>query len=280
MNESQNKIGFFSPGAGALSIAYQFTKTYPGLNFTYYADTKYAPYGSRSAEEILNLAWQGIEKLLSMGCQSVVIGCNTSSTQIQGILQKLKDSAYGTATLIDIITPTVPYLAKVAKDGELAILATPAVVESNIFAQRLMQLKPELRVYQWAFPKLAQLIDHAAPKAAIENEILSGLTELFRKHPDIKTLALCCTHYPLVAEIFSGAANSLGKVNLQLVSQAEPLLIELEDEFKDQASFFHPSPHASREPAQIRLVASEQSAHLEGLFRKLFPERVIHLSYV
>ena len=52
----------------------------PNENTIYLADSKNAPYGQKSKEEIIHLSCKNTEFLLEQNCKLIVVACNTATT--------------------------------------------------------------------------------------------------------------------------------------------------------------------------------------------------------
>ncbi|NNM17876.1 MAG: glutamate racemase, partial [Croceitalea sp.] len=75
-----NPIGIFDSGVGGTSIWKEIHQLLPNEDTIYLADSKNAPYGERSKEEILQLSIKNTQLLLQMGCKLIVVACNTATT--------------------------------------------------------------------------------------------------------------------------------------------------------------------------------------------------------
>ena len=64
MDKKTNPIGLFDSGIGGTSIWKEIHNLLPDENSIYLADSKNAPYGQKSKEEILNLSFKNTEFLL------------------------------------------------------------------------------------------------------------------------------------------------------------------------------------------------------------------------
>ena len=60
-------IGIFDSGVGGLTIYEEIHKLLPNENIIYLADSKNAPYGEKSKEEIIDISVKNTEFLLSKG---------------------------------------------------------------------------------------------------------------------------------------------------------------------------------------------------------------------
>ena len=78
--KNNNPIGLFDSGIGGTSIWKEIHKLLPIENTIYLADSKNAPYGLKSKEEIIALSKKNTEFLLNQNCKIIVVACNTATT--------------------------------------------------------------------------------------------------------------------------------------------------------------------------------------------------------
>ena len=70
MNNSP--IGIFDSGVGGTSIWKEIHDLLPLENTVYLADSKNAPYGNKSVDEIISLSIKNTDLLLQLGCKIIV----------------------------------------------------------------------------------------------------------------------------------------------------------------------------------------------------------------
>ena len=80
MSNSFGPIGFFDSGIGGTSIWKEVNKLLPHENTIYLADSKNAPYGQKTKDEIIYLSCKNTEFLLNLNSKIIVVACNTAST--------------------------------------------------------------------------------------------------------------------------------------------------------------------------------------------------------
>ena len=220
------KIGVFDSGYGGLTILEAIRKELPQYDYLYLGDNARAPYGTHSFDVIYSYTLQAVKYLFEQDCALVILACNTASAKaLRTIQQKdlkgLNDEMSATAPLNDgmmkrnvlgVIRPTVEAVPAITKTGHVGILATPATVSSESYVlelekifhdqrQALSRNDQRLVVTQQACPMWVPLIEageHSKPGADYFVDLY--LRELFDKDPQIDTLVLGCTHYPLLKE--------------------------------------------------------------------------------
>ena len=88
---SQSPIGVFDSGLGGLSIWKELHALLPNEQTIYLADSKNAPYGEKSKEEIIAFSIKNTEYLIAKGCKIIVVACNTVTTNAIKILRDKYD---------------------------------------------------------------------------------------------------------------------------------------------------------------------------------------------
>ena len=84
-------IGIFDSGVGGTSIWKEIKALLPNENTIYLSDSKNAPYGEKSKQDIIDLSIKNTEFLLQQNCKLIVVACNTATTNAIKILREDKD---------------------------------------------------------------------------------------------------------------------------------------------------------------------------------------------
>ena len=113
-------IGIFDSGLGGVSTLRQALHMLPKEDFLYYGDNHNAPYGSRSAEEILALSSSAVQYFIKQGVKAVLLACNTSTAVALPVLQR------ETSIPIVGIQPAILPAAEMPGDGIILMMATRA----------------------------------------------------------------------------------------------------------------------------------------------------------
>ena len=83
-------IGFFDSGVGGLSVLHEAIKLMPNENYIYFGDSKNAPYGVKTLEEVRSLTYEAVEFLIKKGAKAIVIACNTATSAAVRISNRVK----------------------------------------------------------------------------------------------------------------------------------------------------------------------------------------------
>ena len=111
-------IGVFDSGLGGLSVLSALQSRRSKAQYTYYADSLHAPYGSLDPETLLNYSERIVSFLLAQGAQLIVVACNTITTELIGQLRQRFDVPF-----VGIEPPVKP-AAEQTVNGRIGVLAT------------------------------------------------------------------------------------------------------------------------------------------------------------
>jgi glutamate racemase len=193
-------IGIFDSGYGGLTILHGIRQLLPQYDYMYLGDNARAPYGSRSFEVVYQFTRQAVLKLFSMGCHLVILGCNTASAKaLRSIQQRDLPQLDPDRRVLGIIRPTAEIIGDITKSRHIGILATEGTVKSKSYELEIGKLFPDIRVSGVACPLWAAIVEaNEADSPGADYFVSKRINQLMRKDPDIDTVVLGCTHYPLL----------------------------------------------------------------------------------
>jgi glutamate racemase len=224
--ENYTPIGFFDSGYGGLTILSEVRQQIPSYDFIYLGDNARAPYGPRSFDVVYEFTLEAVEYLFNQGCELVILACNTASAKaLRTIQQKILPQKYPTKRVLGVIRPSTEAIQSFTKTNHVGILATEGTVKSESYVLEIAKFSPETQVIQHACPIWVPLIennkhDTRAGKMLIEEDIHL----ILQKDPQIDTLILACTHYPILKPFIETIVPEDVKVIAQGPIIAEKLL--------------------------------------------------------
>ena len=242
-------IGVFDSGVGGLTVLRAMRDVFPSIDVVYFGDTKNAPYGSRSREELSVLTVEGIKFLLNNGATTIVSACNSVSASLAISLYDVLSIA--PQQLIEMVGPTVAAF-KGSKE-KVALCATEATVQSGIYQNAFHMIG--LDITSIAIPGLASAIEEGTSEQEVEAIIAEAFKDVAL---GFDTLVLACTHYPLAMSSFKQVLG--GSIELY-----DPALAVAE---RVEADFW---PREVGDSA-MRFFISKDSEVFRTLAGKLFPE--------
>jgi glutamate racemase len=193
-------IGIFDSGYGGLTVFREIRAKLPQYDYIYLGDNARAPYGPRDFDTIYHYTLECVRHLFDMGCQLVVLACNTASAKaLRTIQQQDLAKIDSKRRVLGVIRPTTEIVGEYSKTGHVGILATLGTVKSESYVIEIAKFFPELKVFQQACPMWVPLVEnneHDGPGA--DYFVKKYLDELLAQSNKIDTIVLGCTHYPLL----------------------------------------------------------------------------------
>ncbi len=184
----QNPIGLFDSGIGGTSIWKEVHKLLPNENTIYLADSKNAPYGLKSKDEIIFLSKKNTEFLLENNCKIIVVACNTATTNAIKELRAVYDVPFIG------IEPAIKPAANQSKTQTIGILATKGTLTSELFHKTAANFT-DTQIIEQIGHGLVQLIESGNINSLETKNLLEEyLLPMVEKNIDY--LVLGCSHYP------------------------------------------------------------------------------------
>ncbi|MFV8325096.1 glutamate racemase [Flavobacterium sp. ZS1P14] len=187
MNNNQ-PIGIFDSGIGGTSIWSAIHDLLPNEKTIYLADSKNAPYGQKSKDEIVALSMKNTNFLLKMNCKLIVVACNTATTNAIRELRERYDVPF--IGIEPAIKPAVTH----SKTQIIGILATQGTLNSELF-NKTTEMYQDTKIIEQVGHGLVQLIENGDINSPEMTKLLySYLTPMIEANIDY--LVLGCSHYP------------------------------------------------------------------------------------
>lgn len=230
IKSAKGPIGVFDSGFGGLTILKQIVKQLPQYDYLYLGDNARAPYGSRSFETVYEYTLDCVKKLFEMDCHLVVLACNTASAKaLRNIQQKDLPVLAPDRRVLGVIRPTTEIIGRYSKTRHVGLFGTQGTVSSGSYLVEVEKFFPDIHLYQEACPMWVPLIENNE----MDNEgadyfIKRHAENLLRQSPEIDTVILGCTHYPLIIEKIRKHLPD----HIQLVVQGEIVANGLQDYLK------------------------------------------------
>ena len=203
---AHDPIGIMDSGMGGISVLREITKLMPQENCIFFGDSKNAPYGSRSTEEIFQLTARVVDQLLERQVKAIVIACNTASSAAG---KRLREE-YPQLPIIAIEPALKPAVIN-CPGGRVLVLATEATLRENKFATLMDTWKDRAEIIKMPLPGLPEFVERGELDSPGLREFLwKHFQALGDKKPD--GIVLGCTHYPFVRRVISELFNNDVKI--------------------------------------------------------------------
>lgn len=181
-------IGVFDSGVGGLTVLQALRRRMPHHDFLYLGDTARVPYGRKPPEMVVEFAEQIAGFLCGLGVERLVVACNTASAvALPELQERCPVPVWG------VIDPGVSAATRATRSGSVGVIGTKATIGSGAYQKRLEAAG--LRVWARACPMLVHVVEEGLADSE-EAELL--VRHYLAGRPEIDTLILGCTHYPLL----------------------------------------------------------------------------------
>lgn len=201
MQQNYQPIGVFDSGYGGLTILKSILEELPQYDYIYLGDNARTPYGSRSFDVVYEYTLQAVMKLFSMGCQLVILACNTASAKALRTIQQNDLPVFDPSRrVLGVIRPSAEKIPFYTRTGHIGILGTSGTVLSRSYPLEIAKISGDhLVVMQEACPMWVPLVENdEIDNPAADYFVQKNIRNLFRHDPEIDTVILGCTHYPLL----------------------------------------------------------------------------------
>ena len=203
-------IGVFDSGVGGLTVLRELRRQAPTVPLHYVADTAHAPYGERSADEIIQRCLSLSEHLIAHGAAVLVIACNTATAHaVQALRERWPDlPIVGTE-------PGIKPAVAATRNGRIGVLATPATIASARYHSLLGRHSGAAQVISQPCPGLADLIERGDVDSPALRDLLDRYCAPLRA-AGVDTVLMGCTHYPLIqAQIQAAVGPGVQLLNIE-----------------------------------------------------------------
>lgn len=193
--KKRQPIGVFDSGVGGISVLKELIRIMPNENYIYFGDSKNAPYGTKTLEEVRRLSFHNTRILLEKGAKGLVVACNTATSAAVRIMR----SMYPTIPIVGI-EPALKPAALQKQHPKVLVMATPMTVGQEKFGQLMKRYEEKADIYPLPCPGLMEFIE--------AGDLDSGrlhifLEELLTSYLDkgLDSVVLGCTHYPFARNV-------------------------------------------------------------------------------
>lgn len=250
---SASPIGVFDSGVGGISVLKHIHTLLPNEDLIYVADSKFAPYGNKTPEFILERALWIADFLIAKGAKSLVVACNTATAAAVDLLRQTYHLP------IIGMEPAVKPAAAASKTGVIGVLATSGTLKSAQFAALLEHYGQQVEVVTQACHGLVECVERGELDSTATQDLLASYVQpLIAAGAD--TIVLGCTHYPFVRPLIE---NLVGD-DVVLIDTGAAVAKELKRRLEDarllnaetqigQVGFWSNSTHADAEDIVMRL---------------------------
>lgn len=186
-------ILLYDSGMGGLTIYDAIRQSLPDAHYLYCFDNAYFPYSEKSETLLIERAIEIVQKIAQKyPLDLVVVACNTASTVVLPALRE---------TFSFPIVGTVPAIkpaAKISQTKTIGLLATKGTVSRPYVDELIEKYAQNCTVEKLGTTDLVEIVEEKQRTGQVDMTRLKKVVEPWLGHPDLDTVILGCTHFPLV----------------------------------------------------------------------------------
>ena len=195
MSKKMQPIAVFDSGVGGISVLRELRKILPNEDYIYYGDSKNAPYGMKTKDEVRALTIQAAEYLFAQGAKGLVVACNTATSAAVRVLREM----YPDVPLVGI-EPAVKPAATLKPNGRVLVMATPMTIREEKFQNLMSRYEDMAEIIPLPCPGLMDFVERGDLESEDFRRYLEELLFVHRIHP-VDSVVLGCTHYPFAKKL-------------------------------------------------------------------------------
>lgn len=244
---SDRSIGIFDSGVGGLTVVRAVRAVLPGTSIVYLGDTARVPYGSKSRRTVERYSIACLRFLLRHQVSVVMVACNTASANAYDALVDASP-----VPIIGAVRPGAQSAVTASPSDHIGVIGTLATIGSGAYEQAIAELDSNALVTTLACPLLVPLAEEGWTDGEVSAAVARKyLAELFDRDPEIDTLVLGCTHYPLLRSILEQVAADIAGRAIAVVDSASAMA-------RDAVEVFGSDDEGSgRGPASLRCFVTD-----------------------
>ncbi len=253
-NKKELPIAVIDSGVGGISVLKELCALMPNENFIYFGDSKNAPYGSKSREDVLRITRENLSFLKERGIKALVIACNTATSAAVRVLRGEENEL-----VIVGIEPAIKPPSIDLDHPRVLVMATPLTLKEEKFKKLVERFSDREEIIPLPCPRLVEFIEKGELDTPALHEYLEELLSP-HKNEGIDALVLGCTHYPHIKSAISQHLFPDTKIYDGGAGTARETLRRLKE-----ADLINPSA----EQGSIEIINSSNDERLIELSKKL-----------
>lgn len=217
----RSPIGVFDSGVGGLTVVRALRRVLPGEDVVYLGDTARVPYGNKSPRTVERYSLACQQFLLDRRVKLVLIACNTASANALPALE-----AASPVPVIGAVDPGATSALAATRNGRIGVIGTLGTIRSGAYAKAIGSRDPSAILTALACPLFVPLAEEGWTDERDEVAALVArryLAQLFERDPQIDTLVLGCTHYPILRDVLTRVAHELAGHEVAIVDSASAM---------------------------------------------------------
>ena len=192
---NNNPIGVYDSGFGGLSVWRELHRALPRESLIYLGDGKNCPYGTKSEEQIRELAEKAVGDLVERGCKMVVVACNTATA---AAIEYLRDR-FSHIPIVGL-EPAVKPACAMTRSKVVGVMATERSLAGRKFLSTLERYGQGVEVLKVVGEGFVEAVEADAEQEPQTEELVRRAVEpMIERGADV--IVLGCTHYPFLGDV-------------------------------------------------------------------------------
>lgn len=189
-------IGVFDSGLGGISVLAELIKVLPYENFLYLGDSKNAPYGEKTREDLIDKCLSIVDYFKDFEFEggrvkAVVVACNTATSAAINVMRDKYDFP------IIGIEPALKPACHGKENQNVLVMATPFTLKERKFNMLMLKYEEKNNIIKLPCPKLVEIIENSEldNKNLVEETIKNYFDSMDMKVSELDSIVLGCTHF-------------------------------------------------------------------------------------
>ena len=192
---NNNPIGVYDSGFGGLSVWRELHRALPRESLIYLGDGKNCPYGTKSEEQIRELAERAVGDLVERGCKMVVVACNTATA---AAIEYLRER-FSHLPIVGL-EPAVKPACAMTRSKVVGVIATERSLVGRKFLSTLERYGEGVEVLKVVGEGFVEAVEADAEQEPRTEELVRRVVEpIIERGADV--IVLGCTHYPFLGDV-------------------------------------------------------------------------------
>jgi glutamate racemase len=251
-------IGVMDSGVGGISVLKHIHALLPHEDLRYFADSKYAPYGNKTPDEIKARCFEIADFLIAQDVKALVVACNTATAAAIDDMR-----AKYTLPIIGM-EPAVKPAAAATKNGVIGVLATVGTLKSAQFAALLESYGRNVKVVTQGCVGLVECIERGELDAPKTKDLIKLYTApLLAEGAD--AIVLGCTHYPFVKHVIQEIVGD----RITLIDTGAAVAKQLKNKLEEKGLL-----STSQQKAEVLFWTNSEAENASQVTEKLWGNHV------
>lgn len=199
-------IAVIDSGVGGISVLRELCALMPKEDFIYFGDSKNAPYGTKSRDEVLKITRENLAWLKERGIKAIVIACNTATSAAVRILRGEESELVIVGIEPAVKPPSVDF-----DHPTVLCMATPLTLKEEKFKRLCERFSDVEDIIPLPCPRLVEFVERGELDTPALHAYLEELLSPY-KDSKIDALVLGCTHYPHIKDAIAAHLPATVKI--------------------------------------------------------------------